>query len=48
MTTAMDKWPAAARLVAVAAAGHLPTAPYTTSRSTTAHFPAEFVAPSCS
>src|ERR1700730_14634824 len=27
MTTAMDKWPAAARLVAVAAAGHLPTAP---------------------
>jgi hypothetical protein len=27
MTTAVDKWPAAARLVAVAAAGHLPTAP---------------------
>jgi hypothetical protein len=27
MTTAMDKWPAAARLVAVAATGHLPTAP---------------------
>src|SRR6202171_4045180 len=27
MTTAMDKWRAAARLVAVAAAGHLPTAP---------------------
>ena len=26
MTTAVDKWPAA-RLVAVAAAGHLPTAP---------------------
>jgi hypothetical protein len=35
MTTAMDKWPAVARLVAVAAAGHLPTAPYTTSRDTT-------------
>ena len=27
MTTAMDKWPAAARLAAVAAAGYLPTAP---------------------
>ena len=27
MTTAVDKWPAAAKLVAVAAAGHLPTAP---------------------
>jgi hypothetical protein len=27
MTTAVDKRPAAARLVAVAAAGHLPTAP---------------------
>src|ERR1700730_13233455 len=27
MPTAVDKWPAAARLVAVAAAGHLPTAP---------------------
>src|SRR5207253_183938 len=27
MTTAVDKWPAAARLVAVAAAVHLPTAP---------------------
>ena len=27
MTTAVDKWPAAAELVAVAAAGHLPTAP---------------------
>src|SRR5882724_13556990 len=27
MTTAVDKWPSAARLVAVAAAGHLPTAP---------------------
>src|SRR5262249_43280591 len=27
MTTAVDKWPTAARLVAVAAAGHLPTAP---------------------
>src|SRR5262249_49981014 len=27
MTTAVDKCPAAARLVAVAAAGHLPTAP---------------------
>ena len=27
MTTAVDKWPAAARLVVVAAAGHLPTAP---------------------
>src|SRR5712671_6431613 len=27
MTTAVDKWPAAARLVAVAATGHLPTAP---------------------
>jgi len=27
MTTAVDKWPAAARLVTVAAAGHLPTAP---------------------
>jgi hypothetical protein len=27
MTTAVDKWPAAARLVAVAATGHLATAP---------------------
>ena len=26
MTTAVDKWPAAARLMTVAAAGHLPTA----------------------
>ena len=25
MTTAVDKWPTAAKLVAVAAAGHLPT-----------------------
>jgi hypothetical protein len=35
MTTAVDKWPAAARLVAVAAAGHLPHSSYTTSRGTT-------------
>ena len=27
MTTAVDKWPAYARLSAVATAGHLPTAP---------------------
>src|SRR5438552_16358318 len=27
MTTAVDKWPAAARLLTVAAADHLPTAP---------------------
>jgi len=27
MTTAVDKWPAAARLVTVATAAHLPTAP---------------------
>jgi len=27
MTTAVDNWPAAARLAAVASAGHLPTAP---------------------
>ena len=38
MTTAVDKWPAAARLVAVAAAGHLPTAP-TPPQGTRPHVP---------
>jgi hypothetical protein len=36
MTTAMDNWPAAARFVAIAATGQLPTAPsYTTPWDTT-------------
>ena len=45
MASAMDKWPAAARLVAVAAVGHLPTATsgslgsYTTPGDTTAKRP---------
>ena len=40
MTPAVDQWPAAARLVAVAAAGHLTHCSYTTSRATTPASPA--------
>jgi hypothetical protein len=35
MATAVDKWPAYARLSAVAQAGHLPHSSYTITRDTT-------------